>query len=466
MTNPGEETKQAHDKHTSETAQKALRINLDANRYGTFAEIGAGQEVASWFFRVGAASGTIAKSMSAYDMTVSDNIYGKTGRYVSKERLLAMLDHEYSLLIERLAHTRGSNTGFFVFADTVSARNYSGTNESHGWMGVRFQNSPSAQPDQIVVHVAMNDKEAVRQQEALGILGVNILFAAFYQSGSISSLLSGLADGIEQGRVEVDYIELSGPSFTDWDSRLVTIALLRNGLSNAILFDSSQTPIPSTEYFHKRPILLERGTFRALHRMFPGLVAACQKELKVVAGAGAKEAAYVLEITLNNILRTQQSTDEEVLAVVAQLCEHNHHVLVSNYSEFFHLTQYLRRFSTSPIGFIVSVALLPLLLEDDRYSLLQGGVLEASARLFQQQVHLLVYPVESKLFHFYLDLIKFDTSKVLFPAEGMVMATNVLLNGANNHLLRYLIDSGIILDVPVANESAAGQTVKSETVRS
>jgi hypothetical protein len=164
---------------------------------------------------------------------------------------------------------------------------------------------------------------------------------------------------------------------------------------------------------------------------------------------GDKEAAYVLEVTLNNILKTQQSTDEEMLQVISQLCEHGHNVLVSNYSEFFHLTQYLRRFSQHPIGFIVSVALLPLLLEDDRYSLLKGGVLEASARLFQQQVHLLVYPVESELFNFYLELIKFDVSKVKVPREGMVMAKNLALNGANNHLLRYLIESGIVLDVRV-----------------
>lgn len=431
-------------------SQKALYINLDAKRYGTFAEIGAGQEVASWFFRVGAASGTIAKSMSAYDMTVSDNIYGKTGRYVSKERLFAMLDHEFGLLIERLSKARGDSTGFFVFADTVSARNFTGTNESHGWMGVRFQSEPGTGPNQIVIHVNMNDKDAIRQQEALGILGVNLLFAAFYQSDSVQHMLSGLADGIDGGRIEIDYIELSGPLFSQMDPRLLNIALLRSGLANAILFDRDQRPIPSTEYFHKRPIMLERGTFRALHRMFPGLADACQKELKVVAGTGAKEAAYVLEITLNNILRTQQSTDEEVLAVVGQLCEANHHVLVSNYSEFFHLTQYLRRFSAAPIGFIVSAALLPLLLEDERYSLLKGGVLEASARLFQQQVHLLVYPVESKLFNFYLDLIKFDVSKVSFPADGMVMAKNLTLSGANNHLLGYLTESGIIIDVPVA----------------
>jgi len=451
MNTPTPASTPSEDAKISDPAQKALHINLDESRYGTLAEIGAGQEVASWFFRVGAASGTIAKSMSAYDMTFSDNIYGKTGRYVSKERLFAMLDHEYSLLIERLASSRGATTGFFVFADTVSARNFVGTNECHGWMGVRFQTVPGAQPDQIIIHVHMNDKDNVRQQEALGILGVNLLFSAFYRNDSTAYMLSGLADGMDAGRVEVDYIEVSGPSFTDIDPRRINISLLRTELASAILFDKDQNPIPSTEFFHKRPILLERGTFRALHQMFPGLAQACQKQLKNVAGAGAKEAAYVLEITLNNILRAQQSTDDEVLTVVGQLCEHQHNVLVSNYSEFFHLTQYLRRFSQLPIGFIVSVALLPLLLEDERYSLLKGGVLEASARLFQQQVHLLVYPVETKLFKFYLELIKFDISKVRVPREGMVMARNLALQEVNNHLLRYLIESGIVVDVPVAD---------------
>lgn len=435
-----------------EPGQKALHINLDPTRYGSFAEIGAGQEVTSWFFRVGAASGTIAKSMSAYDMTVSDNIYGKASRYVCQERLIAMLDHEYSLLVERLAAKRGENTAFFAFADTVSARNFAGTNEQHGWMGIRFQAAPGAtEADQIIIHVNMNDTEAVRQQEALGILGVNLIFAAFYHLNDTNALLTGLVDGIGSKRVEIDYIEVSGPSFQKSDRRLLNIALLRSGLSNAILFDKNQQPVPPTEFFHKRPILLERGSFRALHHMFPGLVSACQKQLKNVAGSGAKEAAYVLELSLNNILRTQQSTDDEVLTVVAQLCEHSNNILVSNYSEFFHLTRYLRRFTQSPIGFVVSVALLPLLLEDERYSLLQGGVLEASARLFQQQVHLLVYPVESKLFSFYLDLIKFDISKVSFPKDGFVTAQSLRLQGVNNHLFRYLIESGIILDSPVEN---------------
>lgn len=432
-----------------EPDQKALHINLDAKRYGTIAEIGAGQEVASYFFRVGAASGTIAKSMSAYDMRVSDSIYGKSDRYVSKERLVSMLNHEYSLLIERLDSSRGDDTGFFVFGDTVSARNFSGTNESHGWMGVRFQATPRSEPSQIIIHVHMNDLDAARQQEALGILGVNLLYAAFYASHDFITNLSTLLDGLHKNRLEVDYLELSGPAFTDHDPRLINIALLRSGLANAILINRDQQVIPPTEFFHKSPILLERGTFRALHQIFPDLSGACQRELQRVAGVGAKQAVYVLEITLNNILRAQQSTDDEVLDVVGQLCNHDNNVLVSNYPEFFHLTQYLRRFSAAPIGFVVSSATLPLLLEDERYSLLTGGVLEASARLFQQQVHLLVYPVDSKLFGFYLDLIKFDTQKVSFPAQGDVLARNIALHGVNDHLFRYLIEAGIIRDVLV-----------------
>jgi hypothetical protein len=438
---------------SQDTRQKALQINLDSKRYGTFAEIGAGQEVASWFFHVGASSGTVAKSMSAYDMTVSDSIYGKSGRYVSKERLIAMLDHEYSLLIDRLAPTRGSDTGFFAFADTVSARNYTGTNECHGWMGIRFQAEPKSDPIQIVMHVHMNDADNVRQQEALGILGVNLVYGAFYLAHDLDSLLGNLLDALTPGRIEVDYLEITGPGFEKVDHRLLTISLLRKGLANSILFDAEQTPIPPTEFFHKRPILLERGSFRALHHLFPNLVESCESRLKKLAGEAARDAVYVLEISLNNILKTQQSTDDEILDVVSQLSKKNNNILVSNYSEFFHLTQFLRRFSSEPIGFIVSVALLPLLLEDERYALLKGGVLEASSRLFQQQVHLLVYPVESSIFSSYLNLIKFDTSKLEYPETGLVMAKDLALRNVNQHLHRYLVDAGIVVDVDIESRT-------------
>lgn len=436
-------------KSIKDPRQKALRINLDDSRYGTFAEIGAGQEIVSHFFRVGGASGTVAKSMSAYDMLVSDSIYGRTGRYVSKERLVSMLDHEYQLLIERLDAARGGSTGFFSIADTVSARNFAGTNECHGWLGIRFQSSPRSEPNQVLLHVHMMDPENVRQQEALGLLGVNLAFGAFYLAGDMSAFLENLLDGITSKRLEIDYIELSGPSFEGIDHRLLTIALLRKELATAILFDVNQTPIPPTEFFHKRPILLERGSFRALHHMFPDLVGTCKTQLKNLTTGKEGDAVYVLELTLNNILKAQQSTDDEVLTVVEQLCKYGHNILVSKYSEFFHLTEYLRRFTKSPIGFIVSSNLLPLLLEDDRYKLLEGGVLEASARLFHHNVRLLTYPVEANLFTFYLELIKFNLSQISFPSQGMVTASNINLKNVNQYLLRFLIESGIVVDVPV-----------------
>ncbi len=282
--------------------QKALHINLDASRYGAFAEIGAGQEIVSLFFHVGGASGTVAKSMSAYDMTVSDSIYGRTGRYVSKERLIAMLDHEYKLLIERLDASRGASTGFFAVADTVSARNFAGTNECHGWMGIRFQSTPKSEPNQILLHVHMMDPDNVRQQEALGLIGVNLTYGAFYLSHDMNLFLEHLLDGISNKRLEVDYVELSGPAFAAVDHKLLTVSLLRKGLASAILFDVDQRPIPSTEFFHKRPILLERGSFRALHHMFPDLVGSCKNQLKAAAGERVQDAVYVLELTLNNIL--------------------------------------------------------------------------------------------------------------------------------------------------------------------
>jgi hypothetical protein len=429
--------------------QKALHINLDASRYGAFAEIGAGQEIVSLFFRVGGASGTVAKSMSAYDMKVSDSIYGRAGRYVSKERLTAMLDYEYKLLIERLDESRGQTTGFFAIADTVSARNFAGTNECHGWLGIRFQSTPRTEPNQILLHVHMMDPDNVRQQEALGLLGVNLAYGAFYLAHDLNLFLEHLLDGITSKRLEVDHIELTGPAFKDVDHRLLTVALLRKGLASAILFDVNQKPLPPTEFFHKRPILLERGSFRALHHMFPDLVDSCKSQLRAISDPKEQDAVYVLELTLNNILRAQQSTDDEVLTVVEQLCKFGHNILVSNYSEFFRLTEYLRRFSKAPIGFIVSANLLPLLLEDGRYKLLEGGVLEASARLFQQNVKLLTYPVESSLFTFYLDLIKFNAGSISYPDHGMIRAANLSLNNVNQHLLRFLVESGIVLDVPV-----------------
>ncbi len=210
---------------------KALAINLEASIYGTFAEIGAGQEVARWFLSVGAASGTVAQAISAYDKTLSDDTYGAGTRYVSKDRLVAMLDHEYQLLLDRLAKARGAHTRFFVFADTVATRNYQGTNEQHGWLGFRFQAEPDGQPNQILLHINLCDSTSQLQQQAIGTLGVNLIYASHHQRSSREDFLAGLFDDLSRERIEIDVLELAGPVFAGEDSRHWCLDLLRAGMS-------------------------------------------------------------------------------------------------------------------------------------------------------------------------------------------------------------------------------------------
>src|SRR5882757_5943002 len=245
-----------------DTHAKALQINLDPRRYGTFAEIGAGQEVVRWFFRAGGAAGTIAKSISAYDMAISDAIYGRAERYVCRQRLEAMLDHEHKLNLGRLSEVRGSTTAFFSFADTVSARSFKGNNECHGWMGVRFQSRPHDQDSQITLHVRMLDNENALQQEALGIVGVNLLHGAFFLFHEPELLLESLLDGLTTQRIAIDMIEFSGIEFRQVDNRLMSMKLVQVGLSGAAMFDPSGRVLQPSEVLHKKNVLVERGSFR------------------------------------------------------------------------------------------------------------------------------------------------------------------------------------------------------------
>src|SRR5688572_20022702 len=251
-------------KENVSTHQKALQINLDQTKYGTFSEIGAGQEVARWFFRVGGASGTIAKTISAYDMTISDAIYGHSERYVSRQRLYSMLDHEFGLLSERLKQKRGSTTKFFVFANTCAARSYTRRDETHGWMGVRFQTHPGAEPSDIFIHVRMWDRENLQQQEALGILGVNLIHAALYLFRDPQAVVSALLDNVGSDRVEVDYVKFSGAEFGAVDNRLLALQLVEHGLTNATMFLPNGELVQPADALYHKCILVERGSFRPL----------------------------------------------------------------------------------------------------------------------------------------------------------------------------------------------------------
>src|ERR1700751_4966761 len=244
-----------------DTHHKALTLNLDPSTFGSFAEIGAGQEVARWFLLVGGASGTVAKTISAYDKEVSDDLYGSGSRYVSKQRLEAMLDNEWTQLLTQLSKSRGSQTRFFCFVDTVSARNFAGTNAPHGWVGLRFQLQPGDPPNDVLLHVNMRDPSNVLQQQAIGILGVNLIYAAFYEVQTKESFLEGVAQDVVAERIEIDYVDLRGPAFESWDHRALLVHLVRAGLAAAVFFPSKGSTVPPTEVLYKKAVVLAPGYF-------------------------------------------------------------------------------------------------------------------------------------------------------------------------------------------------------------
>src|SRR3954466_5476467 len=284
-----------------DTHQKALAINLDAKRYGTFAEIGAGQEVVRWFFRVGGAAGTIAKSISAYDMAVSDAIYGHTDRYVARKRLQSMLDYEHDLNLKRLREARGDSTAFFVFADTVSARNFRGTNECHGWMGVKFQAHPRDQDSQIILHVRMLDTENALQQEALGIVGVNLLYGAFFLNHEPDQLIESLLDNLSTRRIEIDMIEFSGIAFRHVDNRVMSLRLVQLGLSSAAMFSASGEVLQPSEVLYKKPILVERGSFRPVTHVNIDMLRSAHEKFSREPAVVSESVVSLMEITMHNL---------------------------------------------------------------------------------------------------------------------------------------------------------------------
>ncbi len=375
------------------THDKALRINIDAARYGTFAEIGAGQEVARWFFHVGGAGGTVAKTMSAYDMAVSDAVYGPAKRYVSRQRLQAMLGHEWDLLLERLDASRGGTTQFFVFADTVATKSFSRKEEGHGWLGIRFQAAPRAEPSEILVHARMWDPENARQQAALGVLGVNLVHAAFYDHARPEVLIGSLMDGLTRDRMEVDMIKLSGPAFAGVDNRLMSLQLVEQRLTNAALFSTAGDVLEPAEVLYRAPVLIERGSFRPVTRVTQQMLTRSLERMRAEPDLQGREPVVLMEMTLRNL----QSLGERVshadfLARVDVLGALGRTVMVSNYSRFHNVTTYLRRYTPERIGMVVGVPTLAQILEETHYADLEGGVLEALGRLLAGPVKLYVYP--------------------------------------------------------------------------
>src|SRR5213596_3746131 len=410
------------------TDEKALRINLDPAKYGTFAEIGAGQEVARRFFRIGGAAGTVAKTMSAYDMTFSDAIYGPAHRYVSRVRLQTMLDHEYNLLIERLDAKFGAEKTFFVFADTVAARSFKQRSESHGWLGMRFQSEPRGQPSQIIIHVRLLDQTNVKQQEALGVIGVNLLHATFYYRQP-EKLISSLHENLPSGRIEVDLIKFSGPIFQSVDNRLMSLQLVSQGLTNAVMFKADDETVQPAEIFYKKAILVERGNFRPVTYATNDMLDGARRVFLKHCDCSEDEVVVLMEMTLENLLTDGQVDHADFLARIDILRALGRNVLISKFGEYYRLAGYLFRYTNRAIGLVLGVPSLIEIFNEKYYTNLEGGILEALGRMFKGGLKLYVYPMVDE------------------KTGNILTATQVKVAPNLRSLFQYLIDNQYVQEI-------------------
>lgn len=416
------------------TQEKALRINLSRSIYGSFAEIGAGQEVAANFFKVGGASGTVAKTMSAYDMKFSDAIYGHTDRYVCEERLIRMLDHEYVLLPERLPH-RIETTRFFSFADTVESLNFERTNQGHGWIGLRFQLTPKSEPNDCIIHVKMHDTDPLQQQLALGIVGVNMIYSCLFLRDAEQILMS-LLDGLTFRRMEIDMFRISGPDFKHVDNRLMALKLVKNGFTKAAMFGPDGDVKQPSDELYKKNVLVLRGRFRPPTHVNVDMLLASRRYFKKEPDVDKSKIVLITELTLNDLSSEGTIDETDFLHRADIICSLGQNVLISNYFEYYRLVDYLSKITKGKkIGLILGINALQKVFDEKTYANIRGGILECFSSLFGTNVKLYIYPALGK-----------DGKSICTLKEFEMDLPDHLRN-----LFRYLMDNNKMEDVKNAN---------------
>ncbi len=413
------------------TRQKAWQLNADPRVFGTIAEIGAGQEVARRFFRAGKASATVAKTVSAYDMQMSDAMYGveQSGRYVTRSRLENILDTEYTDIVRRVAHSRSEDSTFFAFGDTVAAKTFRSDRDCHGWMGVRFQHQPRTEPSQILLHVRMLDRTNRDQQESLGILGVNLISGAFTHWSEPDVLLDGLADDLDWGRIEVDFIHFEGTAFAEVDNRLLNLRLVTSSLSPVVMFSPEGEAVMPADLLFRRHVLVLRGTFRPFTAVQADMIRCGMETFSQELATSPKNVVCFCEMNVARHL--SQGIDEtyDLEDRVVSIAARGHHVMVTSHLRYFRLSEYFTRHDKRSIGLILSVDNVLDILDDRYYDGMQGGILEAMGKLFTSDTRLLVYPN-------------------LLPGKAeIVTAANLEVPEHQRYLYKHLMHNGRILDL-------------------
>lgn len=421
---------------------KALELNLDPSIYGTFAEIGAGQETANWFFRASGTAGLVAKSISAYDMVMSDALYGHSERYVSCGRLQAMLDHEYEILLERLGKQRGANTTFFSFCNTVRARGYNDSGECHGWLGLRFQAAPNAEPTDIIMHVRLLDRDSIDQMEALGVIGLNMIYSVFRNRSDLKAFIESLLDDLTSDRVEVDLLRFSGAGYEDFDNRHCALQLVKSGLTDATMFLPDGEVVQPAEALYKKPVLLLRGSFDPVLNLHMGMIDQSREGFSQQLEAGERDQVLELcEISMANLLRGEEGIGvQDFLNRADALQNLGKTVLVSSCAEFHRIAAFLHRCTNRPKGIILSIGLLNELFKAKWSKHLQGGLLESFGRLFKEGLTLWVFPWKNR------------------KTGELVTAATFEAPENSKHLYRHFLENGRIHGVECKDEGLLDST--------
>ena len=377
---------------------KALRINLNENIYGTFAEIGAGQETVRNFFRAGGASGTIAKTISAYDKDFSDAIYGveEDGRYVTEDRLKKMLTHEMNLIEERILREKHPNKIYFAYANTVATIDFAKKYKGHGWVGIRFQTNPDEPYSEIILHIRFHETEALLQQHTLGILGVNLIYGAYYKHDSPKNLLRYLYDHIDKDKIEIDTINFSGPKFKDVDNRLMSLQLIKNEMTDAVMFGPDGKNVLPARILHKKNILALRGSFRPVTKVNIDMFEKSHEMFINESKVDKDRSVTIFEITLSNLRAEGEIDEEDFMDRARLLCSLGHTVMISNFQEYYKLVEYFSRYTKMRLGLAMGVNNLVDIFDEKYYRHLSGGILEAFGKLFFKDLKVYLYPMKNK----------------------------------------------------------------------